>query len=363
MSLKTQITDSKNGLNTSVCKLRNTDGSPNGTENGVIVATDTFHKFNGKTIPFTNADHGIAMNQDGAFGGTALTVNTGENGDWNAADVVGTKLTAESADRANSPTLSTKIDNPAINDVWEWDKGSNQILTGYVATTMFINVDKDWTTDSIELYAWDGTAEVGNRVKLEDYFSENEFDVWHALIIPFGDMGIVGETIQSLRMQLVTKSGGKSPKFYVDDIQLEQTGEAIEYRVVQADDSPYHIYSFRVALADDLASSTVGVPALTYNKLLGLTKLTNGITFRRFTSGVQVSQFTMTDLFDFFTAGFHLTNGINDGSNTAICLDIVFDDPIILDGNAVNDYISVTISDDLSGLAKFTVTAKGSREI
>jgi len=101
-------------------------------------------------------------------------------------------------------------------------------------------------------------------------------------------------------------------------------------------------------------------PALSHDKLLGLSQLANGITFRFIQSGKVSFQFTIRDLGDMFSAGAQLTNIICDGTNTFI--NLVQDNnltPVVMTGVA-GDRFEVIVADDLTGLTKFIVVAFGS---
>ena len=122
---------------------------------------------------------------------------------------------------------AVKTDNASLNDVMQFAKGSDLTLANFTALTLRINVDKDWSpSDSIEIYAYDTglNVEVGCRVKLEDYFTFGDFDIWHSLIIPLTDMEIEGATtVDAFRIRIVNKTG-PSPVWYIDRFQLEQSG-------------------------------------------------------------------------------------------------------------------------------------------
>ena len=335
-------------------------------KNALVVVQERLINLEHSRANFNNETYGVLMNQDASFGGTPLEVNDGEDTTlWTAQDVVGTKLTAGSADRANTGSTSTKVDNPAANDIWEFDKGSNQDLTSYVSLTMAINVDKDWTGDDIELYCWDGSAEVGVRVKLQDYIPQSTFDVWHNAIIPLTDLDVVGETIQSIRMQLISKTGGKAPKFYMDDVQFEESGAAILFEAVSpVSDARYHATSLVIVFEDAIDISLVNNSAtgLTASQILGVTPPI-GMLLKHTSMAMTKLNKTIGTLGDMLEHGFEIKSVICDGTTTHLVMELKFSVPIIITPPSAGNNFSIEVRDDLTGLSKCRAYLDGAVEV
>ena len=358
MSLDIVITDGS-GSNGSA-KTHKRDG-----ESGLVVYTKDRYVPKPKSLLFLNETYGQAMNQDGGFSGTPVEVHDGlDNTYWTGSNISGTKVTFNSTDRFNNGAQSVKVDNPSSNDVWQFDKGSTQDLTGYVAITMAINIDKDWGVgDSVSIYGWDTNTNsiVGTSVLLEDYMEEFDFDVWQNLVIPLEDMGLLGDTIYAFRMEQVSTEG-KGPKFYTDDFQIEQLGDPIEYRTNHTVDIDHHIESIIITLVDAIAGTLVngaGMLPLSYNQLLGVSALSNGVQIRSVKGGVVQFSATLTRLIDFLGVGFEITNAGSDGTNTFITLKQDFPTPLVLSGSPEFNYVSITIQDDLTGLLEFSAKSRG----
>ena len=345
--------------------VRSLDIPGDGHDHGLLVLTHPLVELDAEAGPLLNDTYGNAMNQNGAFSGTALPINDGgDTALWTAQNVIGTKLTASSSDRSVTGN-SIKIDNPSINDVWEIDKGSNQALTGYVALTMEVNIDKDWTSgDSVEVYGWDGSAEVGARVRLEDYMDETIFGVWHSVSIPLSDMGLTGETIQSIRMTQAGRTG-KAARFYIDDMQLEETGEDILFKV----SAPHRktrllVNSLLITIVDNSTTTVTDgtMPGLSYDKILGLSTLPVGFQIASVVGGEIVFQLTVHCLADLLGTGFEIKSGISDGVNTAIVLEQTFPVPLIISGPPELNFLGINIRDDMSGLIRFQALARAAIE-
>lgn len=333
----------------------------NGHPSGAVVYATTLEDFDLQFAPFINSEYGTAMNQDASFGGTPdiIHVGTGDGVYWTGSNIVGGKVNFNNGDRASSGSVSVKVDNPALNDLWQFDKGSYLTVTNYTGITFQINIDKDWdATDSISLYGWDvsGSNMVGAEVFVENYINELDFDVWQSVSIPFSDMGIVSTDFDAIRMGHPVKGGGKSPKFYIDDMQAEQTGTPIIFKTSTQTGVNYHIDSLVITLVDNVTGG------LSYNKLMGLTALTNGAVLQHVRKGESLFSLPIRQLSSLLSVGFTITNQQDDGVDTIITLKQDFVKPLVIKGGTT-DYLSITITDDLSSLLQFNCAARGAIEI
>tara|TARA_R100001244_G_scaffold43202_2_gene38783 strand:- start:1255 stop:2373 length:1119 start_codon:yes stop_codon:yes gene_type:complete len=318
-------------------------------------------------LPFLNDANGNAMNQNAAFGGTPVEVHNGtDTAEWTGSNITGGKVTFNSAFTGTgwppAGTKSVKVDKAAVGDVWQFAKGSSQDLTSYTAITMKIWIDKDWkANDSISIYGFDGGV-VGNEVFLEDYMDEFNFKETMSISIPLSDMGLASASIDSIRMEQISKEG-KAPKFYLDTIQIEETGGGLEYRVTHDPATKYCVNKFVVTITDLLAGTLAngaGMIPLSYDQILGLPELSNGILLRSFIDGDVSFSGTFRKISDFTAVGFMITNAMSDGTNTSITLEQSFPDPLIIRGSTDLNFISMTVNDDLSGLLQLSALLRGS---
>ena len=96
---------------------------------------------------------------------------------------------------------------------------------------------------------------------------------------------------------------------------------------------------------------------------MGITSpLTNGVVFNRVQKGETLFSVTLRQLGDFLSVGSNILNHISDGTNTFITIRLEFPEPIVL-GGGPDDFLSFTVSDNLSGLLQFTAVATGAVEI
>ena len=101
------------------------------------------------------------------------------------------------------------------------------------------------------------------------------------------------------------------------------------------------------------------MPNISYDQILGISKLANGITFARIKDGKISFSASITCVADSTRAGGKIENVFSDGTNTHLTLTTPFEDPVVLDSR-LDDSILVIVSDDLSGLKSFTAVALGS---
>lgn len=332
-------------------------------ECGLVVYTKNRYRATPQFLPLLNTDYGNALNQDASAGGTPVNIHNGtDNAYWTGNSISGTAIDFSSTNRAYSGTQSVRANSPNLGTVWEFDKGSTQALSGYVTLTFQINVNRRWTAgDSISIYGYDGAAQVGTKVFLQDYFDETVYDVWQAVTIPLGDMSLSLATIEAFRLE-VEAIDAQSPDFFMDVIQLQETGDPIEFRTSHNPDLQYQATSFVITMVDNIAGTLAdagGMLPLSYDKFLGVSALSTGITIRSVYNGQIDFSGNVTGLMDLLAVGFHVSNAGTDGTNTFITLTSEFKEPLILDGDPSGNYISMTINDDLSGLVRFTAALRG----
>jgi len=335
---------------------------------GLVAYTEPYRDFENQFAPFVNSEYGANMNIDGAFGGTPLGIHDGIDSTlWTGSNIVGGKAVFNNTARPRTGTNSVRIDNPAINDIWQFDKGSDLVVADYVAITIYINIDKDWSTgDSVSLYCWDtsGATIVGALVLLEDYMDEFNFDVWQTISIPFADLGLTTTNFDAIRMEHVGKGGGKSPKFYLDDMQVEQSGTPAIFKTETPIKTKYYIDKLIITVVDalDTTLANSSMPSLSYDKILGLAELTNGILLQRTVKNKITFSAPLRKLGDFMAIGFDINSHICDGTNTLITLGIDFPKPLLTFGGS-QSFLSLQVSDDLTGLIHLNAVARGSIEV
>jgi hypothetical protein len=357
--LKVNITDPSTGIKARV---------DNGTEdNALVVATRDLKTFTNSTTFFTNPDFGPDMNQNALAGGTPLRVHDGiDSVLWTASSIQGVKFTFNSGDQSHeSGSSSIKIDNAAINDTMQIAKGSSQDLSGYSALSLWVYIDKDWFSgDSISISGWDtGTDSiVGVEINIEDFIDWQSFGIWHQFIISLTTMGLNNQTIDALRISIKSISI-KSPKFYIDDIQFEETGEPITFELRPNKGTWLHVknFTFSIVAPYDGLLGDATFNKLPYNSLLGIS-VANGLVYQRTQEGIiQFSQNFKTLMDAMQIPQTYISGSGSDGVNSWISFISNNIEPLVLKAEN-DDVLTFAISDNLSTFLHFRVAVGSSIE-
>ena len=208
-----------------------------GEDQALVVATRPLKTLKNASRYFSNSDYGVDMNVNATTSGTPLKIHDGLDSTlWTGTSIVGRKTTFNSGDRYVSGTHSVKTDNANINDVYQFTKVTGTVdMTGYTSISMYINVDKDWKAgDSVSIYGWDTSTgvQIGTEVYLENHFAYSTYDTWHKITIPLTEFGVLSSSIvlNSIRFQQISDEWS-APKYYIDDIQFEESGIPISFSI------------------------------------------------------------------------------------------------------------------------------------
>jgi len=279
---------------------------------------------------------------------------TAVQGTWNFAD--SGKFTITSANNNDEATFT--VDSSHI-----WNMSDFKSLTGKIDLETFNDVSNTIVLE----FGLDGVL-VGNSVNLNDFIDTGDFTEQN-FVVPKADLGLTTQNVNSMRLTIL-RTGGAKPTVKFDDFQWENTGAPIVFKATTPGSTRFHITEFRIAIADNItgittvsgATENATVPNLAFNAFLGVSALTNGVTFARVQKGKTLFSVTIKQLGDFLATGSNIINHISDGTNTFITILIEFPEPIVLEGSS-DDFLSFTINDDLSGLLVFTAAARGALEV
>lgn len=284
-----------------------------------------------------------------------IWVGTATSGTWNFAD--SGKITITSADN---------------NDIAEFENDTNQQWDVSKVTDFTGKIDLDVYNSSQNTITFqfnlNGTP-VGSAIALNDFidtgnFAEQSFVISHAEF-QFATNIINGLTIT------IGRSAGAKPTVKFDDMQWEEIGESITFTVAAVENEIIRINEIIFSFTDDItgiaavsgATENATMIALAYNKILGLTKLANGLTFRRIEDNKVVITLTFRQILDFTRAGAVIdTTPYGDGTNTVVTLTVRFPEPVILYAIS-GDFMALTVNDPMNGLISFTTFARGTIEV
>jgi len=332
-----------------------------GIFNGLVVFTKPLQEFVPSSVPFLNDSFGNQMNQNVGFSGTPEIITDGAGGGWTGSTIQGTWNFSD----AGKVTVTGAVQNDAaiFDDAGTIDMSNYTAITGKVDLDVY-NVNQN----SINVQFAFGGSVVGNPVDLNDYIDTGDF-AEQSFVIPKADLGISGITVDAMVI-LIDRTGGTKPTIKFDDIQIEQIGEPLTFTAV-ANGSDLHVQKIRFLFVDSVssivsASSTTypTMPGLSYDQLLGINALTNGIDIRIVRNGDVLAAASIKQLGDFIGGGSDIVSVFSDGTNTTLGIDLILSTPIILrSGHDDSDFMSITINDDLSDLLQFTALVAGAKEL
>jgi len=330
---------------------------------GALVYTDPFIQLRPETHQFLNDTFGSAMNQDVSFGGTPEIIhNGGSSTEWTASAVSGAwnfadsgKVSITSADQGDKAEFAEET--PATVN-----------MGNYTALTLKVDLDTYSSLNNTIILAFDlAGVPVGSAVNLNGHMDVGNFSE-QSVSISKADFGLTTQLIDGFSIT-ITRTGGAKPTIKFDDIQLEETGSPLEFKVAAARGTRLHVHEVRIGLADNIAgvvtvagaTENATMTGLSYNKFMSISALANGFTFSHTDHEGVVSSISVRQLGDLLTAGADLVSfPISDGTNTFIALVIKLEQPVILFNG---DKLAFTINDNLSSLLQFTASAIGSLEV
>ena len=342
-----------------------------GEKNALVVATHPLKTYENKISFFTNSEYGININQDASTGGTPDKVHDGTDTVlWTGSQVAGGSEIIFNSTAQNHTAAGTKsvyFNRCEINDIAQFAKGSDINLTGYASLTLWIYIDNNWAAgDSFDIYCWDTdtSALVGNVVALEDYCTYNNYDVWQKISISLTDLGVsAATTADAVRIQCTAVQATK-PRFYLDDIQFEQTGTTIEYIVEPKRGTWLHVNKLMIVYADAYSGDNDDgtMPNIPYNGFFGQTALVSGLLYKRVVDGVSGIAFAIKQHSDIMNFSNATVSGCgSDGTNSWCSIVVKFTVPVILKSETY-DRLSISIAEDLSGLLSLKLSAGGYEE-
>jgi len=366
MGVASWITDKLTGNTAEVDVTR-------GERNSLVVSTRELKTYTAKIRFFMNDTYGSDMNQDASIGGVPVNIHNGiDNVYWTGSAISGT-WTFNSAAQAHAGAQSIDATATQNNQTAQIAAGAGQSLAGYVSLSGWIYIT-GWSfigTKAVNIFGWDTgtTAMVGTSVNIGDYVDTTTFNTWQQFVIPLGDMALTGLTIDAIRIVTINTGGGPAPNYYLDDVQIEQTGTPLDYFIRPSLGTWLHVDTVQISIADAYtgivtvagATENATMAGIPYDTLLGVPALTNGITYQLVQGGTVTETGIIRQLSDWLQRpNSELINTISDGTNTCFTIRHVFPHPVILKPEGL-DRLRILINDDLSGLLLFRIAA-GCRE-
>jgi len=319
---------------------------------GQVVYSESRKVYTQRTLLFLSDEGSRDMNIDGSSSGTPDPIHNGiDNVYWTAAASVGT-WDFNNNTQANTGTYSIRAWNMNDNDKATISKGSDLDFGNFEALTGYLYISRvTVATQQFNVWFEESSLSVGNSVDLLDYVTSSTTGSWQKFTIPKADFGIESESIDDFVIG-VGRSANPRPRFYLDDIQIEETsGTMFTAQPAQGKKVEYQRVELYLEDALDISVTNGTAPGLSLTQLLGITP-TVGFSFQRFEGGVPQISLTFKTLSDLNSLTFRVVDVGCDGTNTFLKMESILPEPATLkelDG----DKVVITINDDFTGLLNF----------
>lgn len=337
-------------------------------QNCLSVVTQDYKQHLNKSEYFFNPTYGINMNRD--FSQIESTEDVHNGNDtilWTGTVIVGndSRVDFQNTDYAHTGTYSIRCGNMKDGNVFQL---ANDIIiesNTYDKFSGWVYITQDWGYDSLWIYFYNTTTDEQvseNMVDLSNYISVGNNSVWQKFNIPINDFGLL-QDYDAIRFTL--DASGNEPDFWLDDLKLEELSEDLAtFKIEPPKGTWWYVNGIGTTIVSNYNSTLTdaSMPNIPYNGLLGF-PLINGIVYQRQEEGEIIYSSVIHNIIDMI-AQFNskITNSGYDGNFTWVKIDnYIFNTPLILKSE-FNDFISMNISDDLSGLEMFTSTAEIAEE-
>lgn len=349
------------GTNTKPAEVRKANDYPAGLFVYTREYRQSLNTF--RTAPFINPVNGANMAVDAAIGGTPVGIHNGTDSIlWTASALSGVWNFASTA-QAHTGTKSIDATGTLNSNQALIQGGSTVDMTNYAAISgwIYITAWPNQGTKDVRLQTRLAGTLLGNTVDLSTYIDVNELNVWQKFIVPKADLGLNGSTIDELIITTIDGGAGDAPDYYLDDIQIEETGGGVVYSVKPTDGSLFEVHSISLFMADALTGNYPN--NISYNKLLNLASLPNGVSFNASEKGEVVFSSSFRDFADVMELPTSHIQGGSDGTNTWIKITYDLRDSYLTLDPRTNDSMRVVLNDDLTGLLRFRMLAHGLDEL
>jgi len=336
------------------------DGIPNKPYGIAAYTHPMVHHVNNNIIA-SNDSYGPDLNQNISAGGTPLLIhNGGDSAGWSASTISGT-WDFVSTDQANSGAQSIDASGTVGGAEALFNRDSGAITFGNYESLSGSIYLSSWSLQGdkdVSLRFRLAGTNVSNELNLSEYISTITLNAWQNFSIGLSDFAIVGTTLDQLVVKTIDIGAGQAPNYYLDDIQFEETGAPAIFKMAPNSGQRVAARGLELILVDALnPTATDGASyGYSYNKILNVNELQNGIIFRWYRKNKLRFSGNVKNLFDFLNLpGSRIVTSVSDSTNTMLKIRFDFTTEIELLGSE-NDRIEIVIRDDLSGLLKFRAT-------
>ena len=326
---------------------------------GLVVYTEPYLDAVAKTVPMLSETNGVNANINAAFSGTPDGIHNGTDTVlWTGSAISGTWDFA-STTQAQAGTKSVDAIATVDNDEALFTRASTISTGDYTAITGFIYITA-WPgsgTKEVTLRLRNGGINQGDELNLSNYMDTGTLGSWQAFAIPIEEFNAGTVDVDEFVVKTVDIGGGQAPNYYLDVLQFEEAG-GDTFIIEPTPGTRFHITEITIVMADTTTDTSS-----TWNQILELAKLTNGINFILTTDNAIRFNGTFQQHVDFLT--FPGMEASFDGNGTNASVQYTADlsaFPAVMSGKT-KDNFRMIIADNLSGLLFFRVLVRGYEEI
>lgn len=232
-------------------------------------------------------------------------------------------------------------------------------LSTMTALSGFIYIDNWSVAGTKEIgISWVDSADdlVGTRLSLADYIDTTTFGEWLPISIPLEDFAVTS-VVRSLWVDIIKLGAGDAIDFRLDEIALQEAGGPITYSMYPPVDTSVRLTQLKCTMVDNWvgAANSGDMPNLSYDKFLGMDRLTKGILIKLYSGGQLVAVESVRDVRDMLSrAGATFGPAIQDTENTMVSVLWNFQDGVLMNYTD-GDRVEVVIQDNMSELLDLKV--------
>lgn len=324
-----------------------------GDERGLISYTADYREYTIGAAQLTNDSGSAELNVDAAIGGTPDNVYIDEpTTNWTNSALSGTWDFASAAITPQGGTECIDATSTVNGSAAQMERSSSISMASYSAVSGYIYLTSwDNARHSLDLEIRLAGVGQGNSVNIADYIDVGLLNSWQRFIIPKGDLGLNGTILDQL-VFTVNVTNGQPPNFYLDTINIEQSGSEI-FSYQPQPGQVFELLSVHFTFRDAI---TVIEP----NQIMGVSALANGLRIRTKVSDRTTFSARYKTFNDFMAFGGDITTQIIGATESLVRISAEGPGgtPARLVGDDEDQY-SVVVSDDLTGLDSFRVLIRG----
>lgn len=311
--------------------------------NVTAVDSNTALSLDSDLFPDGNEDYTVGTFFTGAAGA----------GTWDFADTTAPQAGSNHV----SITQAVNLDHANFTIGGSFDFDNYMAVSGQIRLVTY-----NANNNNIKIQFSNNGSPVGDELNLEDFIDTGVLGSYQAFIIPKAQFNFSSTVVDQMTITMERTSGAR-PTVYFDVLQIENTGTPIVYTLEAPIGTKLHLEKTVLAFVDNipLTLADATVVGLSYDKIMNVSKLTNGIGVLTTIGGETFFSATTRSIGDMLKGGGSLDLPIADATNACVVVTIGFPEPIVLDSRD-GDSVTFTINDDLSSLISFTVLAIGRTE-